>query len=111
MEITQDQQEKITILNLNGRLDTLSSNILSTKLNQVIEGSSQHLLLDLDQLDFISSSGLRVLLATAKQMKGLKRKLALAALQDRVKEVFDIAGFTMLFSIHGSKEEALKQMS
>lgn len=110
MEILQTNQAQVTILKLRGRLDTLASKTLQEKIAEVTNSNENHLLIDFADLDFISSSGLRILLSTAKQMKSLKRKLALSSLKNRVKEVFDIAGFTMLFSIYPTEEEAISAL-
>jgi len=61
-------------------------------------------------LDFISSSGLRVLLTAGKQLKSVNGKMVLCSLKDHVKEVFDVAGFTMLFNMFSSQEEAIKKI-
>lgn len=111
MEITQAEQEGIIMLELKGRLDTLSSSELERKLTDLITQKEYKLVLDFSQLDFISSSGLRVLLAAGKQLKSASGKMVLCALKEHVKEVFDVAGFTMLFSIFPSAEIALKELS
>jgi anti-anti-sigma factor len=109
MEIMQEKQNEIIILELKGRLDTLSSTELEKKLSDLIAENEHKLVLDFSQLDFISSSGLRVLLAAGKQLKNAHGKMVLCALNDHVKEVFDVAGFTMLFSLFPSPEVAVKE--
>jgi anti-sigma B factor antagonist len=111
MEIAQAEQDGVVVLELKGRLDTLSSSELEKKLSDLIAQKEHKFVLDFSQLDFISSSGLRVLLAAGKQLKSVSGKMVLCALKEHVKEVFDVAGFTMLFSIFPSKEIALKELS
>lgn len=110
MEITQAKENGIVILELKGRLDTLSSSSLEKRLSDLIEAKEYKLALDFSQLDFISSSGLRVLLAAGKQLKSTSGKMVLFALKDHVKEVFDVAGFTMLFNMFSSQEEAISEL-
>jgi anti-anti-sigma factor len=74
----------------------------------VIDQGEKRLVIDCAGLDFISSAGLRSLLLAVKKMKAAGGAIALAALQPNVKEVFDISGFSALFTIHGSKADALK---
>ncbi len=107
MHITQSKEGSLTIVALNGRLDTLSSESLDKELKQLTDNSVNKILIDFSNLEFISSSGLRVLLTTAKSVKATDGKLALCALQQHVKEVFDVAGFTMLFAIFNSQQEAI----
>jgi anti-anti-sigma factor len=71
---------------------------------------SHRIVVDLSELDFISSSGLRVLLTAGKKSKSVNGRLVLCALTDHVKQVFDVAGFTMLFSMYPSQEEAVKSL-
>ena len=108
MQISQSQKNDIIVLAIEGRLDTLTSNTLQESLQGLINSSRHQILIDCTELQFISSSGLRVLLSAAKQLSSQKGKIALCALKDRIREVFDIAGFTALFSIFSDAEEALK---
>ncbi len=107
MEISQRQKQDIVILAIEGRLDTLSSNALKDTLESLINNNKHQILIDCSELNFISSSGLRVLLSAGKQLNSLKGKIALYAMKDHIKEVFDIAGFTMLFAIFNNEEEAI----
>ena len=107
MKITPTKQDALTILELEGRLDTLSANSLEKEISKILQREDCHLLIDCTGLDFVSSSGLRVLLATAKHMNRIKRKIALSSLQPKVKDVFDLAGFTMLFPIYGTKADGI----
>ena len=109
MEILETKKNDFTILALEGRLDTLSSASLDSKLKDLMDKNENKIIIDLTNLNFISSSGLRVLLTIAKTVKG-EGKLALCSLQEHVKEVFDVAGFTMLFAIFSSKDEAVKSL-
>ena len=110
MEITKIKKEDAVVLAISGRLDTLSSNSLKIKLEELIRDGSHHILIDFAELSFISSSGLRVLLSAGKELNRLKGKLALCALKDHIKEVFDIAGFTRIFAIYAGQEDALAHL-
>jgi len=110
MEINEKKVKDITVLALSGRLDTLSSGMLDEKLKEIINNNVNKISIDFSELDFISSSGLRVLLTTAKKVKSSNGRLALSTLKEQVKEVFDVAGFTMLFSIFPSQQDALNSI-
>lgn len=111
MEIKEIKEGEITILVLIGKLNTLSSGALDQKLRDLTDNNFNRLVIDFSDLDFISSSGLRVLLTTGKKVKSNQGKLALSALQEHVKDVFDVAGFTMLFNIFATQDEAVKNVS
>jgi anti-anti-sigma factor len=110
MEIIQSKTNEAIVLKLEGRLDTNTASAFEEKLMGLINNKENRIVVDFSQLDFISSSGLRVLLMAGKKIKTTNGKLGLCSLQDNVKEVFDVAGFTMLFSMFSNKEEAIKNL-
>ena len=110
MEITEDQRSDVLILRVIGKLDASTSKDLETKLLSHIAANRGKLLLDLSQLDYISSAGLRVFLLAAKRMDEAKGKMVLCSLKDGVKQVFDIAGFSSFLTLAGSTEEAIKDL-
>ena len=64
------------------------------------------MVLNLDKLEYISSSGLRVFLAQLKKARKQQGDLKLACMKPYIKEVFDIAGFTQLFNIFDAEDTA-----
>ena len=106
MQITQKQEGKVHIFSLNGRFDAHSAGDVENELNLVISKGEHNLLVDLDGVEYISSAGLRVLLAATKKLKKEKGEIKLCCLKPYVKEVFDIAGFTQIFKIYHTVEEA-----
>ncbi len=112
MEISETKQGQVVILSLKGRLDASTSKVLEEKLLDLINSHNEHrLVMDFQQLDYISSAGLRVLLMAAKILKPENGKLVLSSLQEHLKEVFEITGFQSIFPIFTNKEEALKNIS
>ena len=63
-----------------------------------------------ENLEYISSAGLRVVLVIAKKLKPVNGQMLISNLKGVVKEVFEISGFTSLLQIYETEEEALKQM-
>ncbi|MDP0497466.1 STAS domain-containing protein [Ruficoccus sp. ZRK36] len=111
MEITQEKQDSINILSLQGRLDVSTSGSLDEKLTALVEAGEAKVLVDCRELDYISSAGLRVLLSAAKQFKKQEGSIALSTLNPNVKQVFEISGFTSIFPIYATREEALQALS
>nr|WP_246455960.1 STAS domain-containing protein [Ruficoccus amylovorans] len=111
VEITQEKQDSINILSLQGRLDVSTSGSLDEKLTSLAEAGEVKVLVDCRELDYISSAGLRVLLSAAKQFKKQSGSIALATLNPNVKQVFEISGFTSIFPIYATREEALQALS
>ena len=82
---------------LEGRLDTITSPALESKINEAIPDAIK-LVLDLAKLDYISSAGLRVLLGAAHALDG-KGDMVVHNLNPSVEEVFELTGFSNLFNI------------
>ena len=86
MEITEERRGDILILRIIGRLDSSTSKDLEEKVLSLITSSQGKLVIDLTQLDYVSSAGLRVFLLAAKRMDGAKGKMVLCSLKDAVRE-------------------------
>jgi len=108
MEIKQVKHGKIAILNLIGRLDANTSGELESVLIPMIDGGEKKIILDFSALEYISSAGLRLLLLSAKKLRNNKGEIILCSMKDFIKEIFEISGFTPIFTIVDTKEDALK---
>lgn len=75
-----------------------------------IDSGARRFVIDLSQLDYISSSGLRVILLAAKRLNSTAGKLVLCCLTDNVRQVFELAGFLSLFRFYGSRDEAINNI-
>ncbi len=106
MKITQKQEGEVCAFSLNGRFDAHSAGDVESKLNSAISQGMKKLLVDMNGTEYISSAGLRVLLAMAKKLKK-EGQIKLCCLQPYVKEVFDIAGFTQIFKIYNTYQEGI----
>ena len=91
-----------------GRMDTTNYNEFESAVNEVFKEEVKNIYLDLSELSYISSSGLRVLLAIQKKMMTLGGKIKLCALQPAIREIFDISGFSSIFPIFPDMETAKK---
>jgi anti-anti-sigma factor len=99
MEITKQQVGDHLEMTIKGRLDAYWADHLSKTLTEVIRGGAHHLRLDLAEVDFMSSAGIRVLLQYYKQLKGLKGSLQVSEVSSPVKMVLALAGFEALLGI------------
>ncbi len=107
MEITTTNRDGTTILAVAGRIDTATAPALEQAINQEIGHQHRKILLNFSAVSYISSGGLRVLLATAKKLKNPGDKFALCCLSAEVTKIMKLAGFTSIFSIGSSEGEAL----
>lgn len=107
MEIVTNWEENIMILKLRGRLDTNASVDFEQQVEEAIKFSKKSMILDFSELEYICSSGLRVIIQAAKKMKTLQGELVLCSMEDYIQEVFEISGFDTFLMIFASKEEAV----
>ena len=107
MKIEIRESQGIQIVAFEGNLDTNTSPEAETKINELIDAGNQKLLVNFEQLNFIASSGLRVLLATVKKLNTSGGALRICSLNATVQEVFDISGFVTILSVKSTEEDAL----
>ena len=98
MEIEKTQNEGITILNLSGRLDTVTSPKLQDVLAEIIPDTAV-VELDFAGIDYVSSAGLRVLLFGQKKAQASSNTMKLKNVSPEVMEVFEITGFSGMLTI------------
>jgi anti-sigma B factor antagonist len=107
MEISTKSQGDILIIKISGRMDSISSAEVEEKLNDAIDDNKCKIIIDLEAVEYISTGGLRVLLAALKKQKEKGGSIELVSLQPFVRNIFKIIGFDRIFSILPSKEEAV----
>lgn len=98
MTLTKEKNGSNLTVHLNGELNTLTAPELSALLNQEL-GGVKALTLDFKECDYVSSAGLRVLLATFKQMKAAKGTMALANVGENFRDVLENTGLDAVFGI------------
>lgn len=88
-----------TVMDIEGRLDTVTAGVFEASVMEVLEKEHTLLVLRCSELEYISSSGLRVFLLAQKRMMAAGGKLQLCCLRPNIYEVFEISGFTGIFQI------------
>lgn len=99
----------VKVLSIGGKIDTLSSSDVEKKLNGLIDGGAKMLVIDFSKTEYISSSGLRALLAGLKKVRKIQGDMKLVAMKPTVRQVFEIAGFTRLFDVFELEEDAIRK--
>ena len=108
MEISTSKADSVTIIRLAGDLDTNTSGPAQDSINEIIDGGADDILINLEDVGFVSSAGLRVFLATAKRLGAASGKLRISNLNETVHEVFEISGFISILSVFPTQEDALQ---
>ena len=99
MEIKNSDQNGTRLIQIIGKLDTNTAQEADKTINQLIDDGNHKLKIDFSELLYISSAGLRIMLSVSKKLKQLSGNLTLCGMNETVKEVFEISGFTMIFNI------------
>ena len=107
MELIEKNTEKCIIIGLKGRLDTINYSILEKRLMELLDQNVTKIMVNCSQMDYVSSSGLRILLMALKRITMVKGKFVLCSLQENIREIFEISGFTSIFEIYPNEEDAL----
>jgi anti-sigma B factor antagonist len=106
VEISTRTVDNVTVVDISGSLDTQTSGTASDEMAKIV-GNAEKMLLNLENLEFLSSAGLRVFLRTAKQQKGSGGAIKVCSATGVVKEVMEISGFGSLLDLHESETDAL----
>ena len=97
----------VTVMDIQGRIDSITSGLFLSRLNELIDGGCNRFIIDFSRLSFISSVGLRVLLVCDKKIRPRDGKIILCGLSTDVQEVFKITEFSTIFPVCKNREEAL----
>lgn len=98
MTIHKTQEDGVLTLTLEGRLDTITAPELETVLLPSLE-ECEELMMDFESLDYLSSAGLRVLLAGQKKANKLRKSMVITGVNDTIMEVFEMTGFADILTI------------
>lgn len=110
MDIQTKKEANAVIVTITGRLDAVTAPEYEKKLTEMIAAEEIRFVIDFEKLDYISSAGLRALLAIAKRLKAKDGKIRFANVKGTAKEVFDISGFGSIFQMDDSVAAALSQI-
>lgn len=110
MNIESRQDGGVLVATLKGRMDAVTAPEFDAWFSARMQAGENNLVLDMAALDYISSAGLRSLLAAAKRVKAEAGTIVLCGLTGTVAEVFKMSGFLSIFTVVATSEEALSAM-
>lgn len=108
MEIQTAKEKNTVVVSVKGKIDAVTAPEFEKALSNLIAQGETFFLLNFSGLEYISSTGLRSILAAAKQLKAKEGKILFSGLRGPVKDVFNISGFGTIFKIFETQEDALK---
>jgi anti-anti-sigma factor len=110
MDINTRKENNITVITVTGRMDAVTAPVFEKSLSELIAQGEHTFVVNLSALEYISSAGLRSILASAKQLKSKNGEIIFAGLRGAVEEVFKISGFHSIFKVFDTEEKALKKI-
>ena len=96
-----------TVVMVGGEIDVYTAPKLREQLIDLVSSGAYHLVVDMEGVDFLDSTGLGVLVGGLKRVRAHEGSLRLVCTQERILKIFRITGLTKVFPIHASVEEAL----
>ena len=108
MKFEKNKVGTLLTLKPSGRLDSHESDSFEEKLKELIEAGDNHILLDLSDINYVSSRGLRVFINGAKWAQSAGGRLAVCSPQGEVRKVLDMTGLGNLFGVFATSEEAVQ---
>ncbi|MCH9650050.1 MAG: STAS domain-containing protein [Deltaproteobacteria bacterium] len=109
--VTRSTEGEITLLALEGFLDAHTAPDFEAAVQQEIDAGHTHLIVDAQELTYISSAGLGVFMGFIEEVREAGGDLKICGLQPSVREVFDLLGFDALFDIEADRASATARFS
>jgi anti-anti-sigma factor len=110
MQITHTQEGNVSVVCPDGRIDSSTAMELERACDEHLARGVNRLLIDLAQVEYVSSAGLRVFLVVGKKAQRNGGRLALCCLTPMVREILAIAGFDRILTIAGTRGEGLAKL-
>jgi anti-anti-sigma factor len=108
VEVAEERRDGVLVLSPVGRLDSGNVNAFEASVMKRVRSGERCLILDFSRLDFISSSGLRVLLLAAKALKAGSGTLVVCSMKPHIEEVFRVSGFDRFIPVKATLAAALE---
>lgn len=109
LDLKEEKKGNVMVLQLKGRLDAITSPRTEKRIFECINSGQHQILLNFSEVDYLSSAGMRMLLATTKKLKTLTGKLILCSVTVNVMDVLRMSGFDHVLEITADQELALKK--
>ena len=108
VKITTKEYKRVDLIQVDGRIDSSTAPQLEQALNKIINEGRYRIVVDLSDTDFMSSAGLRALIAALKQVRRFNRgDLRLASIPTKVRKAFELAGLLDLFQVFDNSIDAV----
>lgn len=110
MQLDQRIINDIAVFSLKGRLDGNTAGEFEQTVLTSLENGTTKFVFDCNGLDYINSTGLRVMVMAYQRLHDRDGRIAVCSLKDYIREIFDISGYDQIFAMHADCSEALRRM-
>ena len=110
MEVSAIPLDNVTAVTVKGRVDSTTADSLTSRLGELVRSGSSRLVIDLKEVSYISSAGFRTLLITARAVAQASGKMVLCGITGEMQRLFDVSGFSDLFTILPNQDDAVAQL-
>jgi anti-sigma B factor antagonist len=107
LSVTSREQGGRTVVEVGGEIDVYTAPVLRERLNDLVGEGRHDLVVDMEKVDFLDSTGLGVLVGGLKRVRSHDGSLHLVCTQEKILKVFRITGLTKVFPIHDSVDAAV----
>ena len=107
LSVTSHEQGGRTVVEVGGEIDVYTAPVLRERLNDLVGEGKHHLVVDMEKVEFLDSTGLGVLVGALKRVRSNDGELSLVCTQPRIRKVFEVTGLTKVFSLFDSVDDAV----
>ena len=109
-EVTHRTTDVAIVIYIDGDLTTNTSPDVETEILEILQDEDKHVVINVENVGFIASTGLRVILALGKKLGGQGHKLTVCSMNPSTLSVFEMSGFSKLFPIYPNEADALENL-
>jgi anti-sigma B factor antagonist len=110
MPVEQMKENGVSVLNVQGSLGSDETQELEDAVLGLLENGETRLVFDFSELDYINSSGLRVLVLAYQRLKKASGTVAICGVKDYIREIFEVSGYDKIFSMYPDRGQALEEL-
>ena len=107
LSVSTHEAGDVTVVAISGEIDVYTAPKLRDTLTELVGSGAYRLIIDMDQVEFLDSTGLGVLVGGLKKVRAHDGSMDIVCSQERLLKIFTITGLSKVFSIHDSQESAL----
>jgi anti-sigma B factor antagonist len=109
LNVTVVDKGNIKVLQCKGFIDTTTSSLLEAKMSEMLQSKNYRIIIDLGEVDYISSAGWGIFISEIKNIRKNKGDLKLVNMKPEVMEIFELLDFTNILEYYKSLDEAVKK--